>query len=236
MLDGKSNDIKYAKTTVFELEHLFNMDSKIVVPVFVHIFKQIEKRILSAYESAKSGCPSLIVIDEAWLALSNPIFAGKIKEWLKVLRKNNCAVILATQSLNDIVNSTIMDAVLDSCETRILLPNPNALSDSMKGLYMQHLALNEQQVDIIAHAEKKREYYYACETMNAHRLFSLALGPVALSFTGASGKEDLIRIRQLQMMAGELWPEKWLEERGLEEWAKSWRQLYDHSTKKLEVA
>ena len=72
--------------------------------------------------------------------------------------------------------------------------------------------------------------------MNAHRLFSLALGPVALSFTGASGKEDLIRIRQLQMMAGELWPEKWLEERGLEKWAKSWRQLYDHSTKKLEVA
>ena len=61
---------------------------------------------------------------------------------------------------------------------------------------------------------------------------------VALSFTGASGKEDLIRIRQLQMMAGGLWPEKWLEERGLEEWAKSWRQLYDyeHSTKKLEVA
>lgn len=238
MLDGKSNDIKYAKTTVFELEHLFNMDSKIVVPVFVHIFKQIEKRILSAYESAKSGCPSLIVIDEAWLALSNPIFAGKIKEWLKVLRKNNCAVVLATQSLNDIVKSSIMDAVLDSCETRILLPNPNAQSDSMRELYMQHLALNEQQVDIIAHAEKKREYYYACETMNAHRLFSLALGPVALSFTGASGKEDLIRIRQLQMMAGGLWPEKWLEERGLEEWAKSWRQLYDyeHSTKKLEVA
>ena len=54
----------------------------------IDIFKQIEKRILSAYESAKSGCPSLIVIDEAWLALSNPIFAGKIKEWLKVLRRS----------------------------------------------------------------------------------------------------------------------------------------------------
>lgn len=227
MLDGKSNDIRYAKTTVFELEHLFNMDAKIVVPVFVYIFKQIEKRILSAYESAQSGRPSLIVIDEAWLALSNPIFAGKIKEWLKVLRKNNCAVILATQSLNDIVNSTIMDAVLDSCETRILLPNPNALSDNMKELYIQHLALNEQQVDIIAHAEKKREYYYACETMNAHRLFSLALGPVALSFTGASGKEDLVRIRQLKDEAGELWPEMWLRERGHDDWSQTWRQIHD---------
>ncbi len=169
----------------------------------------------------------MIVIDEAWLALSNPIFAGKIKEWLKVLRKNNCAVILATQSLNDIVNSTIMDAVLDSCETRILLPNPNAQSDNMKGLYAQYLALNEQQIDIIAHAEKKREYYYACETMNAHRLFSLALGQVALSFTGASGKEDLLRIRQLHLAWGKLWPEQWLKERGLDDWAATWRQIHD---------
>lgn len=227
MLDGRSDDIKYAKTTVFELEHLFNMDTKIVAPVFVHVFNQIEKRILSAYESTKSGRPSLIVIDEAWLALSNPIFASKIKEWLKVLRKNNCAVILATQSLNDIVDSPIMDAVLDSCETRILLPNPNALSDSMRDLYMKHLALNERQVGIIAHAEKKREYFYACETLNAHRLFSLALGPVALAFTGSSGKEDLERIRRLYLAHGGLWPEEWLRQRRLPDWADLWRHLHD---------
>jgi type IV secretion system protein VirB4 len=230
MLDGKSDGIRYAKTTVFELEHLFDMDKKIVIPVFVHIFKQIEKRILSAYESAKGakgGCPSLIVIDEAWLALGNPVFAPKLKEWLKVLRKNNCAVVLATQSLNDIVNSPIMDAVLDSCETRILLPNPNALSEGMKELYMKHLALSERQVNIVAHAEKKREYFYACETLNAHRLFSLALGPAALSFTGAAGKEDLEAIRRLHLAHGSLWPEKWLEQRGLKDWAESWRRLYD---------
>ena len=227
MLDGKSDSIWYAKTTVFELEHLFDMDKKIVIPVFVHIFKQIEKRILSTYETAMSGRPSLIVIDEAWLALGNPVFASKLKEWLKVLRKNNCAVVLATQSLNDIVNSPIMDAVLDSCETRILLPNPNALSEGMKELYMKHLALSELQVNLIAHAEKKREYFYACETLNAHRLFSLALGPAALSFTGASGKEDLEAIRKLHLAHGSLWPEKWLEQRGLEEWASSWRHMYD---------
>jgi type IV secretion system protein VirB4 len=179
----------------------------------------------------------LIVIDEAWLALSNPMFASKIKEWLKVLRKNNCAVVLATQSLNDIVNSTIMDAVLDSCETRILLPNPNALADNMKDLYMKHLALNEQQVSIIARSEKKREYFYACETINAHRLFSLALGPVALAFVGSSGKEDLNEIRKLHSGFGRLWPEKWLEKRGLKDWAAAWRQMYDmrQETKKPEM-
>jgi type IV secretion system protein VirB4 len=219
MLDGTSDDIRYAKTTVFELEHLFNMDKKIVVPVFLHIFRQIEKRILSGREQGQSGRPSLIVIDEAWLALSNPIFASKIKEWLKVLRKNNCAVVLATQSLNDIVNSPVMDAVLDSCETRILLPNPNALSDSMRDLYMKHLALSERQVNIIARAEKKREYYYACEATHCHRLFSLALGPVALAFTGAGGKEDLAEVRRLVAAHGKEWPGKWLERRGLRDWA-----------------
>jgi type IV secretion system protein VirB4 len=232
MLDGTDEGVRYAKTTVFELEHLFNMDKKIVVPVFVHIFQQIEKRILSAYENTKSGHgpngrPSLIVIDEAWLALSNPIFATKIKEWLKVLRKNNCAVVLATQSLNDIVNSPIMDAVLDSCETRILLPNPNALSESMKDLYMRHLALSEHQVNLIAHAEKKREYYYACETTHSHRMFSLVLGPVALAFTGASGKEDLSEIRKLVAEDRELWPGKWLERRGLRDWATTWQKLHE---------
>ncbi|MCL2009671.1 MAG: hypothetical protein FWG71_03885 [Synergistaceae bacterium] len=228
MLDGKDNSIRYAKTTVFELEHLFNMDKKVVVPVFVYIFKQIEKRILAFKGSgSSSGRPSLIVIDEAWLALSNPIFASKIKEWLKVLRKNNCAVILATQSLNDIVNSPIMDAVLDSCETRILLPNPNALSDSMKSLYIKHLALSERQVNIIAHAEKKREYYYACETTHCHRLFSLALGPVALAFTGAGGKEDLTEIRKLVDEHGKIWPEKWLERRGVKDWAAIWRKFHE---------
>jgi type IV secretion system protein VirB4 len=229
MLDGTNSSIRYAKTTVFELEHLFNMDRKIVVPVFVHIFQQIENRILSGRERVQSGRPSLIVIDEAWLALSNPIFASKIKEWLKVLRKNNCAVILATQSLNDIVNSPIMDAVLDSCETRILLPNPNALSENMKDLYMKHLALSDRQVGLIAHAEKKREYYYACETTNCHRLFSLALGPAALAFTGASGKEDLAEVRRLVAANGKQWPEKWLEQRKLWDCAATWKQLHEEN-------
>jgi type IV secretion system protein VirB4 len=102
----------------------------------------------------------------------------------------------------------------------------------MKELYMKHLALSEQQVNLIAHAEKKREYFYACETLNAHRLFSLALGPVALAFTGASGKEDLEAIWKLHLAHGHLWPEKWLEQRGLRDWAESWRHLYDMTQEK----
>jgi energy-coupling factor transporter ATP-binding protein EcfA2 len=171
---------------------------------------------------ANSAESALIRLEQ----LVSEVSVSPMKEWLKVLRKNNCAVILATQSLNDIVNSPIMDAVLDSCETRILLPNPNALSESMKDLYMKHLALSEHQVSLIAHSEKKKEYYYACETTHCHRLFSLMLGPVALAFTGASGKEDLAEVRRLVAAHGKRWPEKWLEQRKLRDWSETWKKLH----------
>jgi type IV secretion system protein VirB4 len=70
--------------------------------------------------------------------------------------------------------------------------------------------------------------------MNAHRLFSLALGPVALAFAGAGGREDLEAVRKLHTEHGQIWPEKWLEQRGLKDWGASWRRLYDMTQVKAE--
>jgi type IV secretion system protein VirB4 len=50
-------------------------------------------------------------------------FAGQLREWLKTLRKKNASVIFATQSLSDIDGSAIAPAIIESCQTRILLPN-----------------------------------------------------------------------------------------------------------------
>jgi type IV secretion system protein VirB4 len=183
----------------------------------MYLFRQIEKRL--------QGQPSLLVIDEAWLALGNPIFADRIKEWLKVFRKANCAVVLATQELSDVVRSEIRDSVLDACPTRIVLPNPAAGTESMMPLYTNYLNLNEQQMRIIAESVKKRDYYYTAKMMG-NRLFSLGLGPVAMSFLGASGKEDLKAIQKLNEEHGKEWPYHWLLTRGLENWAEAWLKLY----------
>jgi hypothetical protein len=42
----------------------------------------------------------------------------------------------------------------------------------------------------------------------------MALGPIALSFVGASGKEDLKRILPLKKAEAN-WPVHWLKERGI---------------------
>ncbi|MGC9217498.1 hypothetical protein, partial [Acidithiobacillus sp.] len=77
--------------TVFEMEDLLGKGPRIVVPTLMYIFHRVEK--------ALDGRPTLLILDEAWVALSHPVFAEKIKAWLKVLRKANAAVIFATQSI-----------------------------------------------------------------------------------------------------------------------------------------
>jgi type IV secretion system protein VirB4 len=143
-----------------------------------------------------------------------------------VLRKKNCAVVLATQNLTDIVNSPIRQTILDSCFTRILLPNPSAKNEDLKDLYMGHLGLNKKQVEIIASAVMKRHYYYSAPNSRNNRIFDLGLGPVALSFVGAAGKDDLKMIRKLKAEYGDLWVKHWLNQRALSTWGDLWESKY----------
>jgi type IV secretion system protein VirB4 len=195
------------------------------MPIFLFLFREIEKR-LDATAEGKHNPPSLIIIDEAWMALSHEMFQAKIREWLLTLRKKNCAVVLATQNLSDIVNSPIRQTILESCFTRILLPNPNAVNDDLRELYMGHLGLNRQQVRLIAEAVMKQQYYYAAPNSRNYRLFDLGLAPVALSFVGASNKDDLKAIRALKERYGKEWPVYWLESRGLADWGKAWAERH----------
>jgi type IV secretion system protein VirB4 len=110
-----------------------------------------------------------------------------MREWLKTLRKKNVAVVFATQSLADIERSTIAPALIESCPTRIFLPNDRALEPQAKAVY-ERFGLNGRQVEILGTATPKRDYY--AQTARGNRLFELGLGPVALALCGASTPED----------------------------------------------
>ena len=114
-------------------------------------------------------------------------FAGQLREWLKTLRKKNASVIFATQSLADIDGSAIAPAIIESCPTRILLPNDRAIEPQIMAIY-RRFGLNDRQIEILARATPKRDYY--CQSRRGNRLFELGLGEVALAFTAASSKAD----------------------------------------------
>ena len=129
----------------------------------------------------------MIVLDESWVMLKNPIFAEQIEEWLRVLRKKKAFVIFATQSLSDITNSKIATAIKDNCPVKIFLPNPNAKQAHNSDLY-KSFGLNEREIDIIAAAIPKREYIYKSQL--GFRIFDLALDHFSLAYVAASSKDD----------------------------------------------
>ncbi len=204
LLDAESDGLSLRGFQTFEVEELMNMGERNLVPVLTYLFRRIEKRL--------DGSPSLIVLDEAWLMLGHPVFREKIREWLKVLRKANCAVVLATQSISDAERSGIIDVLKESCPTKICLPNGAAREPGTREFY-ERIGFNQRQIEIVSKAIPKREYYVA--TPEGRRLFDMALGPLTLSFVGASGKDDLKTIRTLRAAHGAAWPAVWLETRGV---------------------
>ena len=203
LIDSDSDTLGLSSFIVFEMEEIMNMGDKILIPILTYIFHRIEKSL--------KGQPSLLVLDEAWIMLGHPVFRAKIREWLKVLRKANCAVFLATQSLSDIKNSGIMDVLVESCPTKILLPNANAMQEEQYKLY-KDIGLNDREIETLSrYALPKKDYYII--NSYGRRLVQLALEKKTLSFVGASDKESIARIKELKAEDNNNWQDRWLAER-----------------------
>jgi type IV secretion system protein TrbE len=186
LLDGKDDRLSFADVMHFEFEGL--METKgLVLPVLTYLFHRLEARF--------DGRPTLLVLDEAWLFLDSPLFATRIREWLKTLRKKNVAVVFATQSLADIATSSIAPAIIESCPTRIYLPNDRAIETQIREIY-ERFGLNSRQVEIISRATPKQDYY--AQTARGNRLFELDLEALALAICSASTLADHKLMDQLQ--------------------------------------
>jgi type IV secretion system protein VirB4 len=162
-----------------------------VAPTLTYLFHRLEDRF--------TGRPTLLILDEAWVYLDNPLFAARIREWLKVLRKKNVAVIFATQSLADIAQSSIAPAIIESCPQRIFLPNDRAIEPQARSAY-ERFGLNERQVELIARAVPKRQYFL--QSARGSRLFDLGLGPIALALCGTSDPQSQKLIDRVWAEAG----------------------------------
>lgn len=178
---------------VFETADLFDQKNAIK-PALSYLFHRLSQRF--------DGRPTLLILDEAWLFLEDSMFAKKIKQWLKELRKFRVYVIFATQSLADAMESPIVIALKESCPTKIFLPNTNA-KDVTSAKFYQAMGINNRQIEIIAQAIPKKEYYVSSPLGN--RLFDLALGSISLALCASSSVDDqkiVARIKKDQFGKG----------------------------------
>jgi len=185
LVDATGDSLHYGTWQCFEMEHLMN--TPVVVPaVLSYLFHRLEQRF--------NGEPTMLVLDEAWVLFDNPIFSAKIREWLKVLRKANVKVVFATQGLTDITNSPISTALIESCPTRIFLPNDKAQEETNIEIY-RRFGLNDRQIQMLSIATPKKDYYY--QSPMGNRMFELGLGPVALAYCAASSKQDRNMVKSI---------------------------------------
>jgi type IV secretion system protein TrbE len=203
LLDAEAERLGSAPVQAFETEGLIGTNA--APAALDYLFHRIERQL--------DGRPTLLIIDEGWLALDDEGFAGQIREWLKTLRKKNASVVFATQSLSDIDGSPIAPAIVESCPTRLFLPNERAIEPQITSIY-RRFGLNDRQIEILARATPNRDYY--CQSRRGNRLFELGLDEFALAFTAASSKSDHAMIERVLAEHGrEGFVMGWLAARGL---------------------
>lgn len=205
LLDADRDSLREGDIAVFEMEALMHLP-RLIAPVLSYLFHRLESRF--------DGAPTLLVLDEAWVFLDHPMFAARLREWLKTLRKKNVSVIIATQSLSDVSKSDIAPALIESCPTRIFLPNARASEPGQAEIY-DGFGLSSRQIELISRATPKRDYYQQCPAGN--RVFDLELGRVGLAFCAAGSKSDQAAIDQILETSepGAPFAASWLQHKGL---------------------
>jgi type IV secretion system protein VirB4 len=202
LLDAEVERLEESAVQLFETEGLLGTSA--APAVLAYLFHRLERRL--------DGRPTLILIDEGWLALDDPGFTAQLREWLKTLRKKNASVVFATESLADLETNPITPTLLGGCPTRIFLPNPRAAEPLFSAVY-RRFGLNDRQIEILSRATPKRDYY--CQSRHGNRLFELGLGEVALALTAIS-KADHPRIDAvLAASPAEPFAAAWLRAQGL---------------------
>ncbi len=120
----------------FDMTELLD-DAVLRTPAMMYLFHRIEQRL--------DGSPTMILIDEGWKALDDPIFAARIRDWMKTLRKRNAILGFGTQSARDALDSSVSAAIIEQAATNIFMPNARATHAD----YCEGFGLTEHELGLI---------------------------------------------------------------------------------------
>jgi type IV secretion system protein VirB4 len=189
-------DLSIARVFGFEMANLLK-DPVSLAPVLLYIFHRINLSL--------DGYPTMIVLDEAWALIDNPVFAPKIKDWLKVLRKLNTFVIFATQSVEDAAKSRISDTLIQQTATQIFLPNLKATE-----VYRTAFMLSQREYLLIKTTDPGSRYFLIKQGINAV-VARVDLSGMSDIINVLSGRSETVVLLDKLMKEYGTEPENWLK-------------------------
>ncbi len=157
-------------------------------PTMMYLFHRIEERL--------DGTPTMILIDEGWKALDDEVFAARIRDWLKTLRKRNALLGFATQSARDALDSRIATALVEQTATMIFMPNSRARAED----YCTGFGLTDHELDVIRTLPPHSRCFLVRQP-DASAVVRLDLSGMPEVLTVLSGRESTVR--RLDTLRGE---------------------------------
>lgn len=174
VFDAEKTTLSLSKLMTIEMGSLMRLSEKAVAPALMYIFRYLEK-LWTVPHGARQPL-TFLFLDEAWLYLQHPVFAGFIQEWLRTLRKKKVFCIFATQEVSAASKSSLRDTIVQQCLTKIYLADESALSlaDSYRDF-----GLTDSEIVALSEATMKRDYYF--KNPNGSRMFTLDLDAFQLA-------------------------------------------------------
>ncbi|MGC1620420.1 MAG: DUF87 domain-containing protein [Candidatus Acidiferrum sp.] len=150
LFDNAEDTLSFAKFQCFDFQ---SMDGypQVLEPLLFYILHRANHLITNR---EITHIFKAFFIDEAWTFFRNPRIKSYIVEALKTWRKQNAAMILSTQSLDELRKSDILDVIVETCATKIFLANP----DMDRDLYKNQFHLNDTEIDLISALIPKRQF------------------------------------------------------------------------------
>ena len=184
-----------AKKLGFDMTALLE-SPRLRTPTMMYLFHRIEERL--------DGEPTMILIDEGWKALDDEVFAARIRDWLKTLRKRNALVGFATQSARDALDSRIATALVEQTATMVFMPNARARAED----YCEGFGLSAHELEVIRTLPAHSRCFLIRQS-DASVVVRLDLSGMPEVLTVLSGRESTVRkLDQLRERYGDA-PENW---------------------------
>jgi type IV secretion system protein VirB4 len=199
LFDNEEDIIDFFSARTFGFEMAEILKDKISIgPVLLYLFHRINNSL--------DGTPTMIILDEAWALIDNPIFAPKIKDWLKVLRKLNAFIIFATQSVEDATKSSISDTLVQQTATQIYLPNLKATE-----VYKTAFMLSEREFRLIKTTDPSTRFFLVKQDQNGviAKIDLFGMGDVVRVLSGRA--ETVILLHEIMKEVGSEKPDDWID-------------------------
>jgi len=150
VFDNAQDTVTFSRFQCFDFQRM-SQYPELLEPLLFYILHRANQVITDP----KTGTVfKAFFIDEAWLFLKNPSIEHYVMRALKTWRKQNAAMILSTQSLDELKHSDILDIIVESCATKIFLANPHMDRE----LYGRQFHLNGNEVERIANLLPKQQF------------------------------------------------------------------------------